>query len=101
MLTLSDIDLIEGETTCTMLEYAEAMQRAINSGMAWKMQGSYGRAAMEALESGACMLGRESTRDYWGNVIPSRDDVKPGSKGSKALVVKTNGRAWANKLEKV
>ena len=99
MLTLNDIDLIEGETTCTMLEYAQAMQRAINSGMAWKMQGSYGRAAMDALESGACMLGREAQRDYWGNVIPGRDDVKPGTKGSKALVVKTNGRAWAKKLE--
>lgn len=84
-----------------MQEYAEAMQRAINSGMAWKMQGSYGRAAMEALESGACMLGREAQRDYWGNVIPGRDDVKPGSKGSKALVVKTNGRAWAKKLEAI
>ena len=34
MLTLNDIDLIEGETTCTMQEYAAAMQRAINSGMA-------------------------------------------------------------------
>lgn len=101
MLSLNDIDLIEGETTCTMQEYAEAMQRAINSGMAWKMQGSYGRAAMEALESGACMLGREAQRDYWGNVIPGRDDVKPGSKGSKALVVKTNGRAWAKKLEAI
>lgn len=101
MLSLNDIDLIEGETTCTMLEYAQAMQRAINSGMAWKMQGSYGRAAMEALESGACMLGREAQRDYWGNVIPGRDDVKPGTKGSKALVVKTNGRAWAKKLEAI
>jgi hypothetical protein len=101
MLSLNDIETIEGETTCTMLEYAQAMQRAINSGMAWKMQGSYGRAAMEALESGACMLGREAQRDYWGNVIPGRDDVKPGSKGSKALVVKTNGRAWAKKLEAI
>ena len=101
MLSLNDIETIEGETTCTMLEYAQAMQRAINSGIAWKMQGSYGRAAMEALESGACMLGREAQRDYWGNVIPGRDDVKPGSKGSKALVVKTNGRAWAKKLEAI
>ena len=98
MLTLNDIDRIEGETTCTMQEYAAAMQRAINSGMAWKMQGSYGRAAMAALEAGDCMLGRERCADYWGNIIPSRDDVAAGSKGSKALVIKTHGRAWANKL---
>jgi len=75
MLTLSDIDLIEGETTCTMLEYAEAMQRAINSGVAWKMQGSYGRAAMDALESGACMLGRERCADCKLCAISSREAI--------------------------
>jgi hypothetical protein len=83
MLTLNDIDLIEGETTCTMLEYAQAMQRAINSGMAWKMQGSYGRAAMEALESGACMLGREAQRDYWGECNPRPRRCKTRQQGQQ------------------
>ena len=101
MLTLNDIDLIEGEITCTNLEYYSAMQRAINSGMAWKMQGSYGRAAMEALSSGFCMLGREQCRDYYGNTIPSRDDVALGTKGSKKLVINNHGRAWAKKMEAI
>ena len=101
MLSLNDIDLLEGETTCTNLEYYSAMQRAINSGMAWKMQGSYGRAAMDALEAGFCMLGRERCRDYYGNTIPSRDDVAPGTKGSKKLVITNHGRAWATKMEKI
>ena len=98
MLTLNDIDTIEnGEAS--QEEYYQAMQRAINNGMAWKMQGSYGRAAMDALEAGHCMLGRERQRDYYGNLIPSRDDVAPGTKGSKALVIKNHGKKYANKLE--
>ena len=60
-----------------------------------------GDDAERGLEGVGGFLGREAQRDYWGNVIPGRDDVKPGSKGSKALVVKTNGRAWAKKLEAI
>ena len=94
MLTLNDIDTIEnGEAS--QEEYYQAMQRAINSGMAWKMQGSYGRAAMDAISGGLCMLGRESCADYWGNPIPGRDDVKPGTKGSALFVKNESGEAWA------
>jgi hypothetical protein len=58
------------------------MQDMINSGQAWKMEGSYGRAAMSHLESGACMLPKERHRDYYGNTVPSRDDLKAGTKGT-------------------
>ena len=58
------------------------MQDLINSGDAWKMEGSYGRAAMANLESGACMLPTESHRDYWGNTVPSRDMLQDGTKGT-------------------
>lgn len=64
------------------------MQDKINSGMAWKLEGSYGREAMRLLESGACMLPKESSRDYYGNRIPSRDEVAQGSKGSFQNCVK-------------
>ena len=95
MIDLEDIDMIEGETTCTMEEYYFAIQQAINSGM-WGLQGSYGRAMMDAISSGHCLLGRDQARDYYGNTIPSRDDVKQGSKGSYVFVVNQNGLEWAN-----
>jgi hypothetical protein len=58
------------------------MQEMIDSGMAWKMQGSYGRAAMDMIEAGLCVLGEEGHRDFYGNYIPSRYEVEPGTKGS-------------------
>lgn len=63
-------------------EYVEAMQRRINDGSIWKMEGSAGRGAMSLIEQGLCMLGTEGHRDFWGNYVPSRDEVKPGTKGS-------------------
>lgn len=66
----------------TPQEHIDALQEAINSGLAWNMEGSVGRAAHDAIENGACVLGTERRKDYYGNVVPSRFDVKPGSKGS-------------------
>lgn len=58
------------------------LQDLINSGTAWKLEGSVGRAAMEAIEAGECVLGEEGHKDYWGNYVPSRYEVQPGTKGS-------------------
>ena len=63
-------------------EYIEDMQDLINTGTAWKLEGSVGRSAMALIESGECMLGEEGHRDYWGNYVPSRHEVQAGSKGS-------------------
>lgn len=63
-------------------EYIENMQDLINTGTAWKLEGSVGRSAMALIESGECMLGEEGHRDYWGNYVPSRHEVEAGSKGS-------------------
>ena len=57
-------------------------QALINGGVAWKLEGSTGRACMELLRLGACMLPKQRFRDYYGNLVPSRDDVKKGSTGS-------------------
>jgi hypothetical protein len=59
------------------------LQTLIDSGMAWKMEGAVGRAAMDAIRSGACVLGKVPFTDYWGNRIPSRYEVEPGTKGSE------------------
>lgn len=58
------------------------MQRLIDSGNAWSLEGSCGRAAMDALNSGACFLPAVRRRDYYGNTIPARGDLKPGTKGT-------------------
>lgn len=58
------------------------LQALIESGDVWKMEGSMGRGAMDSLESGACFLPEEPRRDYYGNRIPSRNELKEGSKGT-------------------
>lgn len=58
------------------------MQEAINTGMAWKSEGSVGRYAMELLRSGACMLPKKAVVDAYGNKVPSRDEVASGTLGS-------------------
>jgi hypothetical protein len=98
MLAINDIDMIEGETTCTTEEYYLAIQRAINSGMAWSMQGSYGREMMAAIDSGYCLLGTNDARDYYGNHIPSRHQVQAGTKGSFEFVIDQQGQDWANSM---
>jgi hypothetical protein len=80
------------------LAYYVAIQRAINSGSAWSLQGSFGRTMMEAIESGYCMLGEVPAHDYWGHRIPSRDEVMAGTKGSRDFVVRRMGEDWAEAL---
>lgn len=61
-------------------------QDLVNTGMAWKLEGSIGRTAMNLIEAGQIMLGEEGHRDYYGNYVPSRYEVKPGTKGSPEYV---------------
>jgi len=72
-----DYDVLEEEADRIRL------QNLIDSGLAWKMEGAVGRAAMDAIRSGHCVLGKESFTDYWGNRVPSRYEVEPGTKGSE------------------
>lgn len=58
-------------------------QHLINTGEVWSLQGHYGRTASDMIEAGLCVLGKEGHRDYWGNYIPSRYEVKNGTKGSE------------------
>lgn len=58
------------------------LQELIDSGMAWRLEGSVGRAAMRAIEDGECVLGEVGHKDYWGNYVPSRYEVEAGTKGS-------------------
>jgi len=80
------------------LDYYLSVQHAINAGH-WSMEGSYGRAMMAAINSGHCLLGPNAARDYWGNAIPSRDDVKEGTKGSISFVEAAMGGDWLFEME--
>jgi hypothetical protein len=66
----------------TLAEVVATYQHLIDTGAAWLMEGHVGRTAMRLIEDGLCMLGPERSRDFWGNTIPSRTDVVPGTKGS-------------------
>jgi uncharacterized cupin superfamily protein len=100
MIDLQDIEIIEGETTATTQQYYETIQKAINTGM-WGLQGSYGRTMMEAINEGYCMLGHNDATDYYGNHIPSRDQVKAGTKGSYEYVAKAYNEGWAQHMSEV
>ena len=81
-----DYDILEGNIETTEEDYYAELQQAINGGVAWKFQGSYGRAMMDAINAGKCLLGLKPAKDYWGNVIPSRLQVKDYTKGQNVEV---------------
>lgn len=60
----------------------DSFQTMINNGIAWKMEGSVGRDAMHLLKVGVCMLPKKVHYDYYGNRIPSRDELTDGTKGT-------------------
>ena len=67
-------------------ETVAAYQELVNTGQAWRMEGSVGRTAMSMIENGLIMLGEEGHTDYWGNYVPSRYEVKAGTKGSEGYL---------------
>lgn len=71
------------------------LQSLIDSGMAWRMEGHIGRSAMAAIEAGECVLGEVGHRDYWGNYVPSRYEVQPGTKGSPEYAAAMQGAGEA------
>lgn len=76
-------------------------QDQINTGLCWKMEGSVGRFASDMLEAGVCMLPKNRKMDYWGNVVPSRDDLKPGTKGTYQNAVNFWQRVWDGDYETI
>lgn len=99
MLTVEQIASYEnGELD--ELQEAIVMQTAINDGL-WGLHGSYGRSMMDAIRSGLCMLGHNRAKDYYGNVVPSRNDVEPGTKGSYQFVLERMGEDWAQQISEV
>ena len=67
-------------------EVVELYQHLVDTGQAWQLEGHVGRTAMGLIEAGRIMLGKEAHRDAYGNRVPSRFEVEPGTKGSAAYV---------------
>lgn len=88
------------EEDATQEEHIRAVQRRINDGSIWSFEGSVAREAMNLIKSGYCMLPKQAHRDYYGNRVPSRDDLKPGTFGTYSFVEQHNGRSWAAKMSR-
>lgn len=69
-----------------------AIQDLVDTGAAWRLEGHVGRTCMDAIEAGQIALGETAHRDYWGNYVPSRYEVEPGTKGSVEYVEARGGR---------
>jgi hypothetical protein len=67
-------------------DVVRAYQFLINTGQAWQLEGHVGRTAMNLIEEGVCALGPSSVSDYYGNTLPGRLDVEPGTMGSVEFV---------------
>lgn len=90
-IKVSDIVKWE-ETGMTSREEAKFFQKLVNSGQVWRLQGTYGRRAMELLKAGVIMLGKKGHHDYYGNYVPSRYEVEKGTMGSPQYVKKMRKR---------
>jgi len=77
------VSIAEGFAEGTEEDQVRAWQQLIDSGQAWRLQGSTGRTAMDLIRSGVCTLGPTGNTDYYGNYVPSKFEVKAGTKGSQ------------------
>jgi hypothetical protein len=68
-------------------EVIAVYQHLVDTGQAWRLEGHVGRTAMGMIEAGVIMLGEEGHTDFYGNYVPSRHEVEPGTKGSPEYVV--------------
>lgn len=66
-------------------------QDLIETGNAWMLEGHVGRECMRAIDDGRAVLGRTRHTDYWGNRIPARTDVVPGTVGSQLFAHNLRG----------
>ena len=51
-------------------------QKLVDSGLVWKMQGSYGKTAHDLLQRGLIKFPVKRTYDYYGTPVPTRAEMK-------------------------
>lgn len=97
--TYEDLSIVSGqEGEVERSTYYGALQRLINNGQIWQMEGYLCRAAMYAIEDGLVMTGQQDHRDHWGNLIPARGKLRDGSRGTYGYVVRMHGQDHADEL---
>ena len=69
-------------------EEAAYFQFLINGGHAWRLLGLYGKRAMDMIEWGKCTWGEEPQTGYFGQIFPSKNQIKPMDPGSDEFVAK-------------
>jgi hypothetical protein len=67
--------LAEGFEEGNEEEVIAAWQYLVDTRMAWRLQGSFGRTASSLLEQGIIKYPKKKTTDFYGNPIPTRNDV--------------------------
>lgn len=83
-------DMDTKERAVTLFQYL------IDSGMAWSLQGHYGRTADAMIKQGYCTFGPTPYTNIYGSTIPSVSQVEAGSVGSREYVAfKTKEREEA------
>lgn len=92
-ITIEQITELQAEYGLTDL------QKYINTGSAWRLEGHIGRTAMSALEQGACVLPEEQHTDAYGSTVPSRNDLMPGTKGTLTLAQSFWGKVLDGEIE--
>lgn len=80
----------------TLEETVETYQDLIDTGQAWRLEGTVGRTANDLIEQGYCMLGEVGHYDFWGNYVPSRHEVQDGTKGSASYVAEATEKRVVN-----
>lgn len=53
--------IAEGQQDATQDEQIEAWQKLIDTGLAWQLQGSFGRMTAHLIDEGLCTLPRRAT----------------------------------------